>query len=100
MDRSPVPFFTAQERDFLGCDHRFYFKQLEFCDNLIFRERAVLDALHDRLLDSNRKLGSPDQVAVIFGHRITGGTMAGSKPLWRTFTWANQSCGPCTNTAF
>jgi hypothetical protein len=26
--------------------------------------------------------------------------MAGSKPLWRTFTWANQSCGPCTNTAF
>jgi hypothetical protein len=65
-----VPFFTAQERDFLGCDHRFYFKQLEFCDNLIFRERAVLDALHDRLLDSNRKLGSPDQVAVVFGHRI------------------------------
>jgi len=66
-----VPFFTSQERDFLGCDHRFYFKQLEYCDNLIFRERAVLDALHDRLLDSNRKLGSPDQVAVVFGHRIT-----------------------------
>jgi len=60
-----VPFFTAQERDFLGCGHRFYFKELEYCDNLIFRERAVLDALHDRLLDANRKLGSPDQVAVI-----------------------------------
>ena len=66
-----VPFFTAQERDFLGCEHRFFFKQLEYCDNLIFRERAVLDALHDRLLDANRKLGSPDQVAVVFGHRIT-----------------------------
>ena len=66
-----VPYFTAQERNELGCDHRFYFKQVEFCDNLIFRERAVLDALHDRLLDSNRKLGSPDQVAVVFGHRIT-----------------------------
>ena len=66
-----VPFFTPQERDFLGCEHRFYFKQVEFCDNLIFRDRAVLDALHDRLLDSNRKLGSPDQVAVVFGHRIT-----------------------------
>jgi hypothetical protein len=66
-----VPFFTPQERDFLGCEHRFYFKQLEYCDNLIFRERAVLDALHDRLLDANRKLGSPDQVAVVFGHRIT-----------------------------
>ena len=66
-----VPFFTEEERNFLGCEHRFYFKQMEYCDNLIFRERAVLDALHDRLLDSNRKLGSPDQVAVIFGQRIT-----------------------------
>ncbi len=25
-------FFTAQERDFLGCEDRFYFKQLEYCD--------------------------------------------------------------------
>jgi hypothetical protein len=66
-----VPFFTPDERESLGCEHRFYFKQVEFCDNLIFRERAVLDALHDRLLDSNRKLGSPDQVAVVFGHRVT-----------------------------
>jgi hypothetical protein len=66
-----VPFFTGHERDDLGCEHRFYFKQVEYCDNLIFRERAVLDALHDRLLDSNRKLGSPDQVAVVFGQRIT-----------------------------
>ena len=66
-----VPFFTAEERDLLGCEHRFYFRQVEFCDNLIFRDRAVLDALHDRLLDSNRRLGSPAQVAVIFGHRVT-----------------------------
>jgi hypothetical protein len=66
-----VPFFTAHERKDLGCEHLFYFKQVEFCDNLLFRERAVLDALHDRLLDSNRKLGSPDQVAVVFGQRIT-----------------------------
>jgi hypothetical protein len=66
-----VPFFTDLERNVLGCEHRFYFKQVEYCDNLIFRERAVLDALHDRLLDANRKLGSPDQVAVVFGQRIT-----------------------------
>jgi hypothetical protein len=66
-----VPFFTAQERNELGCQHQFYFKQVEFCDNLIFRQRAVLDALHDRLLDSNRKIGSPDQAAVVFGHRIS-----------------------------
>jgi hypothetical protein len=66
-----VPFFTEEERNVLGCEHRFYFKQMEYCDNLIFRERTVLDALHDRLLDSNRKLGSPDQVAVVFGQRIT-----------------------------
>jgi len=66
-----VPFFTAEERDRLGCEHRFFFKQVEYCDNLIFHDRAVLDALHDRLLDSNRRLGSPEQVAVIFGHRVT-----------------------------
>src|SRR5450759_4566659 len=66
-----VPFFSKQERRYLGCDHQFYFKQVEYCDNLIFHKRAALDALHDRLLDSNRKLGSPNQVAVMFGCRIT-----------------------------
>ena len=66
-----VPFFTEEERRDGGCDHQLYFKQVEYCDNLIFRSRAVLDALHNRLLDSNRTLGSPKQVAIMFGCRIT-----------------------------
>jgi hypothetical protein len=32
-----TPFFTAREREHAGCQHRLFFSQVEFCDNLIFR---------------------------------------------------------------
>jgi hypothetical protein len=32
---------------------------VEFCDNLIFRRRAALDRLGERLLDANRTIGQP-----------------------------------------
>ncbi len=38
-----TPFFTAKEREEAGCQHRLFFSQIEFCDNLIFRRRAALD---------------------------------------------------------
>ena len=41
------------------------------CDNLIFRTRAALDQLGERLLDANRSLGRPDKLTVIFGRRVT-----------------------------
>ena len=45
---------------------------MEFCENLIFRTRAALDQLGDRLLvDANRNLGRPDKLTVIFGRRVT-----------------------------
>ncbi len=44
---------------------------MEYCDNLIFKRRAPLDALSERLLDANRSLGQPKQLTVIFGRRIT-----------------------------
>ncbi len=37
------PFFTAKED--AGCQHRLFFSQIEFCDNLIFHRRAALDDL-------------------------------------------------------
>ena len=40
-----TPFFTATERQQAGCQHRLFFSQVEFCDNLIFRRRAALDKL-------------------------------------------------------
>ena len=69
--RQLVPFFTAQERREGGCWHRLFFAQVEFCDNLIFRRRAALDELGERLLDNNRDLGKPDKLTVIFGRKIT-----------------------------
>jgi hypothetical protein len=45
--------------------------RLNTCDILIFRRRAALDQLGDRLQDSNRNLGRPDKLTVIFGRRIT-----------------------------
>jgi hypothetical protein len=66
-----TPFFTAKEREQASCQHRLFFSQIEFCDNLIFRRRAALDKLGERLLDANRTIGQPDKVTVIFGRRIS-----------------------------
>jgi hypothetical protein len=41
------------------------------CDNLIFRRRAALDKLGERLLDANGTIGQPDKITVIFGRKIT-----------------------------
>ena len=40
---------------------------MEYCDNLIFPRQAALDRLFSRLLDSNRAIGQPAKLAVIFG---------------------------------
>jgi len=66
-----IPFFRAQERREAGCWHQLFFAQVEYCENLIFRQRAALDELGDRLLDSNRNLGRPDKLTVIFGRKVT-----------------------------
>ncbi len=66
-----TPFFTAKEREEAGCQHRLFFSQIEFCDNLVFRRRAALDKLGERLLDANRTIGQPNKISVIFGRRIS-----------------------------
>jgi hypothetical protein len=66
-----IPFFRPSERREHGCWHQLFFAQVEYCDNLIFRRRAALDQLGERLLDANRNLGRPDKLTVIFGRRIT-----------------------------
>jgi hypothetical protein len=48
-----TPFFKESERNTAGCQHRLFFSQVEYCDNLIFRRRAALDQLGARLLDLN-----------------------------------------------
>ena len=64
-------FFTEKERKQAGCQHRLFFAQVEYCDNLIFHRRAALDELGERLLDANRTIGQPNKITVIFGRKIT-----------------------------
>jgi hypothetical protein len=65
-----TPFFSHRERQQQGCQHRLFFAQVEYCNNLIFRRGEVLDQLHERLLDANRSIGRPQTMAQIFGRRI------------------------------
>jgi hypothetical protein len=66
-----TPFFSEHERKQAGCQHRLFFAQVEYCDNLIFERRAALDALGERLLDANRTIGQPNKITTIFGHKVT-----------------------------
>jgi DNA-binding transcriptional ArsR family regulator len=66
-----TPFFTERERKQAGCQHRLFFAQVELCDNLIFRRRAALDQMGERLLDANRTIGQPNKITVIFGRKVT-----------------------------
>jgi len=40
-----TPFFSEAERKNHGCQHRLFFSQVEYCDNLVFHKRAALDAM-------------------------------------------------------
>ena len=69
--RAFTPFFTPTERRTASCQHRLFFAQVEYADNLIFDRRAALDALGERLLDANRTIGQPRKLANIFGRKVT-----------------------------
>lgn len=66
-----TPFFSNKERRELGCQHRLFFSQVEYCDNLIFRKRAAVDELMQRLIDENRLIGQPKKITTIFGRKVT-----------------------------
>jgi hypothetical protein len=66
-----TPFFSEAERKNHGCQHRLFFSQVEYCDNLVFHKRAALDAMGERLLDANRTIGQPNKISTIFGRKVT-----------------------------
>jgi hypothetical protein len=66
-----TPFFSDKERKHAGCQHRLFFSQVEYCDNLIFYRRAGIEQLTQRLLDVNRNIGQPKKITTIFGRKIT-----------------------------
>ena len=65
-----TPFFTERERKQAGVEHRLFFSQMEYCDNLIFSRRAAVDELSQRLIDANRTIGQPNKITVIFGRKV------------------------------
>src|SRR6201984_1649031 len=62
-----TPFFTETERKQAGCQHRLFFSQIEFCDNLIFHRRAALDKLGERPLDPKPPTRQTTKTTSIFG---------------------------------
>jgi hypothetical protein len=65
-----IPFFTERERQQGAVEHRLFFSQIEYCDNLIFSRRAAVDELSQRLMDANRTIGQPNKISVIFGRKV------------------------------
>ena len=61
-----LPFFSARERT-SGYRHHLVMRQIEYCHNLIFHDKAAVTKLFDRLLDQARALGHPNKLAIIFG---------------------------------
>lgn len=66
-----TPFITDNERRHAGCQHRLFFAQVEYCDNLIFHRRAAGEELPQRLLDLNRNIGQPKKIPTSFGRKVT-----------------------------
>jgi hypothetical protein len=70
--RELVPFYTNSNpnrlTDFV---YRLFISQVEYCTNLVFKDRAAVDRMAERLLDLNRCIGRPDKLSTIFGYRIT-----------------------------
>ncbi len=78
--RELVPFYASTDPNRISdCVYRLFCSQVEYCTNLIFKERAALDRVADRLLDLNRSIGRPDKLSTIFGHRITKAYRGGLK---------------------
>jgi hypothetical protein len=66
-----TPFISDKERKQAGCQHRLFFAQVEYCDNLIFQRRAAVEEITQRLLDLNRNIGQPKKITTIFGRKVT-----------------------------
>ena len=78
--RALVPFYANSDSNRLtDWVYRLFFSQVEYCTNLVFRQRAALDRMADRLLDLNRNIGRPDKLSTVFGYRITKAYRGGLK---------------------
>jgi hypothetical protein len=77
---SLTPFFKESVRKQAGCQHRLFFSQVEYCDNLIFHRRAAVDQLGQRLLDANRTIGQPNKLFERIYSPLTAGLLQPYRP--------------------
>jgi hypothetical protein len=78
--RELVPFYASSDPNRTSdYAYRLFASQVEYCTNLIFKERVALDRMAERLLDLNRSIGRPDKLSTIFGYRITKAYRGGLK---------------------
>src|SRR5437762_8829095 len=66
-----TPFFSERERRQAGCQHRLFFSQVEFCDNLIFHPRAAPDQPRQRLLGPNPAIRQPHKTPGLLRRQTT-----------------------------
>lgn len=65
-----VKLFTTDIRE-KGYYYRFFIKQIEYCNNIRFKDKEILDGLFERIIDNHRTIGNPDSISNIFQRRIT-----------------------------
>src|SRR6185437_5159288 len=68
----PSPFSAEDRRR--GYGYQFAFRQLEISDTRVFDRPAAGRAWFERTLPDQLTLGRPDQVAVVFGRRVSSQT--------------------------
>jgi hypothetical protein len=98
--RELVPFYASSDPNrIVDRAYRLFCSQVEYCTNLIFKKRAALDRVAERLLDLNRSIGRPDKLSTIFGYRITKAYRGGLKTQIADHHLGNQSSAASTRTA-
>ncbi len=65
-----APFFSTNQRRAGGLYYEYFFSQVEYCHNLIFKRSVALQNLFDRIIDRSRSIGRPDMLSTFFGHRL------------------------------
>src|SRR6266851_2110862 len=79
-----TPFFREKERKQAGCQHRLFFAQVEYCDNLIFRRRVALDALASDSWTLIAPSASPTRSLLSLAARSPNNIVESCRPYSRT----------------
>jgi len=86
-----TPFFPPTERQQASCRHRLFFAQTEYCDTLIFRQRAALDRLGNGFWTPTVPWAAPTRSRSFSSARSLSGTRANSRAGSKTGTGPLQS---------